>query len=326
MSTNSGKVTVSTTPDHVYYIIGIYTTVAFIVSVCCNVFVGFIFCRIFKRKRFTVNLIIINICVANALQACPPSLFVVVNSFEEKYVFGHSVCLFDSVWVTLCAVTVITLLGYLGYERYHMIKSMRTGETRVSLKNVLSICGCWLYALFWSVMPLLGWSSYGIEGLRISCSVDWYHRTASAVSYVGCLFMAAYVVPINVICFTYYKTWRVIRQARMSIKPDKEVPGTKSKASGKDAKVAVMGALMAGSFFITWTPYAIVSFISFINPSLVTPLQSTIPCIIAKTSAIYYPLICAAKHNEFKAEYKKFLCGNRSSVERVQTEVTSTHR
>ena len=320
--TNSAAKT--NTPDHVYYIIGLYMTLAFIVSLGLNCIITFIFCRVFRRKPNTVNLIIINLGIANALQTCPPFLFVFINCFMKRYVLGRTICMLDSVWVTWCAITVITLLAYLGYERYQMIKEMRTMARRVNWKNALSVSVCWLYALFWSAMPLFGWSRYGIEGIGVTCSVEWHLRTFSAVSYIFCLFLASYIVPIGVICFTYYKTWKTVKHNQTRVTPDQEIPRNTSKVHGANRKVAVMGALMTGSFFLTWTPYAVFSFMSFVSPNFITPLQATIPCIIAKTSTIYYPLICAAKHNDFLDEYRRVFKRNGAQAD-SSLESTDTH-
>ena len=294
------------TPDHVYYIFGIYLVVAFILGLTLNTFVTSIFCRLFKKKPNTVNLILINIGVANTLQTCPPLLWATINSFMREYVLGHTICLVDSVWVTGCAILVINLLAYLGYERYLMVKEMRTTETQVYTKSILLIGGCWIYSLMWGIMPIFGWSRYGIEGIGISCSVKWDLRTLAGISYTACLFLASYVVPIAVICITYYKTWKLIKHSESRIKPDQEISKS-NKVQQTHKKVAVMGFLMAGAFFLTWTPYAIVSFMSYVNPAIVTPLRASIPAIFAKTSTIYYPLICASKHNGFKAEYRRAL-------------------
>ena len=79
------------TPDHVFYIIGSYMTVLFIASVSFNIFVTFIFCRIFKRKKNTVNLIIINLSIANALHGLA-FIVVIIASFMKKWSMGDSAC------------------------------------------------------------------------------------------------------------------------------------------------------------------------------------------------------------------------------------------
>ena len=310
------------TADHMYYIIGSYMTVTFILSLSCNIFVTFIFCRLFRKKPNTVNFIIINLGIANLLQSCPSSLWTIMNSFKRSYMLGHSMCLIDGVWVGWCAITVITLLAYLGYERYQMIKQMRTAETRIDVKNIYTVGSCWLYGLFWSIMPLVGWANYGIEGIGISCTVEW----RSSASYVVCLFLAANVVPISVIGLTYYRTWRIAKQSAVRVIPANDDPQSVKKASHTHKKVAVMGALMAGSFFLTWTPYAIVSFTSFINPTAVSRLEATIPAIIAKSSAVYFPLICSAKHSGFKAECRRALGRFAAAAGRKQITIITTTR
>ena len=281
-------------------------TALFIISFSFNVFVTFVFLRIFKRKRNVVNLIIINLGIANALHECPSSLWVIIASFMRKWVLGRIMCILDSFWVCWCAITVITLLAFLGYERYQMLKEFRTTEKQVSARSVLGVSGCWLYGLFWSIMPVIGWSDYGIEGIGISCSVQWHSRTLSGISYITCLFMAAYVIPIVVICFAYYKMWKATKHSQLKVTPVNKGIGMAKKSDRAHRQVAIMGFLMTISFLVTWTPYAIVSFLSFVDPVGPTPLTATVPCIIAKSSVIWFPLISALKHREFQIECRRF--------------------
>lgn len=42
----------------------------------------------------------------------------------------------------------------------------------------------WGHALFWTIAPLLGWSSYTFEPTGISCSFNWNDRSVGGVLYV----------------------------------------------------------------------------------------------------------------------------------------------
>ena len=61
-------------------------------------------------------------------------------------------------------------LAVLSYDRYSTLTvyNKRAPDFR---KPLLAVAGAWLYSLFWTVPPLLGWSSYGLEGAGTSCSV-----------------------------------------------------------------------------------------------------------------------------------------------------------
>jgi hypothetical protein len=63
--------------------------------------------------------------------------------------------------------------------------------------------------------------------------------------------------------------------------------------------------ILAG-FMLTWTPYAFVSLYSaFFNPDHITPLMTTIPAILAKTSMALSILFYIFTNKELKLKLRK---------------------
>lgn len=105
-------------------------------------------------------------------------------------------------------------LSVLSYERY--ITVLRSSQVDMSdfRKAWLCIGGCWLYALFWTLPPLLGWSSYGPEGPGTTCSVQWHLQSPSSISYVVCLFIFCLLLPLLLMVYSYGRILITIRQVR----------------------------------------------------------------------------------------------------------------
>lgn len=102
-------------------------------------------------------------------------------------------------------------LAILSYERYSTIT---LGNKRGSdyQKALLAVGGSWLYSLIWTVPPLIGWSSYGIEGAGTSCSVRWTSESAESVSYIICLFIFCLVIPVMVMIYCYGRLLYAVKQ------------------------------------------------------------------------------------------------------------------
>ena len=47
-------------------------------------------------------------------------------------------------------------------------------------RAILAVAVCSLLGLFWSTLPLVGWSHYSLEGALTSCSVEWNGRTCKS--------------------------------------------------------------------------------------------------------------------------------------------------
>ncbi|XP_024919478.1 teleost multiple tissue opsin 2b, partial [Cynoglossus semilaevis] len=109
-------------------------------------------------------------------------------------------------------VSLISLV-ILSYDRYSTLTvyNKRGPSYR---KPLLAVSGSWLYSLLWTVPPLVGWSSYGIEGAGTSCSVSWTVRTAESHAYIICLFIFCLGLPILVMIYCYGRLLWAVKQVK----------------------------------------------------------------------------------------------------------------
>lgn len=107
-------------------------------------------------------------------------------------------------------VSLISLV-VLSYDRYSTLTlyNKRGPDYR---KPLLAVGGSWLYSIFWTVPPLLGWSSYDLEGAGTSCSVSWTLRTAQSHAYIICLFIFCLGLPIVIMVYCYFRLLWAVKQ------------------------------------------------------------------------------------------------------------------
>ncbi|GAB0178949.1 opsin-3-like [Grus japonensis] len=106
-------------------------------------------------------------------------------------------------------------LAVLSYERYSTLTlcNKRSADYR---KALLAVGGSWIYSLLWTVPPLIGWSSYGVEGAGTSCSVRWSSESAESTSYIICLFIFCLVIPVMVMMYCYGRLLYAVKQPSLS--------------------------------------------------------------------------------------------------------------
>lgn len=116
----------------------------------------------------------------------------------------------------IAGIVSLISLAVLSYERYSTLTlcNKRSDDYR---KALLAVGGSWVYSLLWTVPPLLGWSSYGIEGAGTSCSVRWSSETAESTSYIICLFIFCLVIPVMVMMYCYGRLLYAVKQVSCSI-------------------------------------------------------------------------------------------------------------
>lgn len=137
-----------------------------------------------------LQLVPVNVVMSQMIKSCPLSLLH-LSAFSG-------------------IVSLISLV-ILSYDRYSTLTVYNKRGPNYR-KPLLAVGGSWLYSLFWTVPPLLGWSSYGIEGAGTSCSVSWTVQTAQSHAYIICLFTFCLGIPILVMIYCYGRLLLAVKQ------------------------------------------------------------------------------------------------------------------
>ena len=235
-------------------------------------------------------------------------------NLKKKWPFDESGCKVYGFLTTFCGLASINHLAGAAFERYDTLDRGTRGHNLFNKKRaVYFVLFLWICSLFFSVAPLANWSSYTVEGIGTSCSLDWSSSTPSAVSYTVVLYLGCFVVPLGIIGFSYYKLYKVVQQMRINANT---VWGRLSTAAAKamktEKKMAFLILAMIAAFLISWTPYAVVSLISATGyKNIIGPLAASIPAYFAKSSCIYNPIIYALLFKTFRQKMFSFfpLCG-----------------
>lgn len=123
----------------------------------------------------------------------------------------HYLALTAALSLSHAGIVSLISLVILSYDRYSTLTvyNKRGPSYR---RPLVAVGGSWLYSLFWTVPPLLGWSSYDIEGAGTSCSVSWTMNTAQSHAYIICLFIFCLGLPILVMVYCYSRLLFAVKQ------------------------------------------------------------------------------------------------------------------
>ena len=105
-------------------------------------------------------------------------------------------------------------------------------------------------------------------------------------------------VPSVAIVVSYCNILRVVRKVKREIaQRNILMQNNLQKTRRKDAaekRSTVMVAVMIGAFTITWLPYSILALMEFFGTftdGTIAPVWATVPCLLAKISAVLNPII-----------------------------------
>ncbi|XP_053391147.1 melanopsin-like, partial [Mercenaria mercenaria] len=212
-------------------------------------------------------------------------------------------CVYYGFSTTLLGITQISLLATIALDRYLVIvrpTHNTIGMNKAVIMVIMVMC-CYGYGFLWAVLPAIGWSSYQLEGIRLRCAINWRSKRPLDLSYSMSILVLVWVVPLGVILFCYRGICTLIYREREKPLRAMMRKGKSTKHRRREQRVAITVLLMIGAFFLSWTPYSIVTIIVIFGKLDDVPVSVImIPTLMAKSSIIWNPLIYVVRHNEFR--------------------------
>ena len=106
------------------------------------------------------------------------------------------------------------MMVFISIERLLTVKKPILARSIHSRWRTYVILACLGLGLFWSTMPLVGWSQYSLESSRTSCSIEWSSRSLSVTSYIIATFVFVFLIPLSVIVILNVKLTIAIGKLR----------------------------------------------------------------------------------------------------------------
>ncbi|XP_027530790.1 pinopsin-like [Neopelma chrysocephalum] len=270
-----------------------------------NFIVLILFCK-FKTLRNPVNMLLLNISISDMLVCISGTTLSFASNIRGKWIGGEHACRWYGFVNSCFGIVSLISLAVLSYERYSTLTlcNKRSDDYQ---KALLAVGGSWIYSLIWTVPPLIGWSSYGVEGAGTSCSVRWSSESAESTSYIICLFIFCLVVPVMVMMYCYGRLLYAVKQVGKI---------HKNAARKREYHVLFMVITTVICYLVCWIPYGVIALLAtFGKPGVVTPVTSIIPSILAKSSTVCNPIIYILMNKQFYKCFRQlFHCQSPSST------------
>ncbi|XP_034001840.1 parietopsin [Trematomus bernacchii] len=254
-----------------------------------------------------MNVLIFSLAVSDLMIGLCGSLVVTITNYQGHLFIGHAACIFQGFAVNYFGLVSLCTLTLLAYERYNVVCKPKEGLKMSMRRSIVGLLLVWFFCLFWAVAPLLGWSSYGPEGVQTSCSLAWEERSWSNYSYLILYTLLCFILPVIIIIYCYSKVLKSMNKLNRSV----ELQGGRSSKKENDHAITMVLAMIS-AFFVCWLPYTVLSVVVVVDPELyIPPLVATIPMYFAKTSPVYNPIIYFLTNKQFRdAALEVLSCGH----------------
>ncbi|XP_059484611.1 parapinopsin-like isoform X2 [Neocloeon triangulifer] len=252
-----------------------------------------------------LNLILFNLVCSDFSVSVLGNPLTLTASLLRGWSFGKVLCVSYGFFMSLLGISSIITLTVLSFERFVMISKPFRSRPLSNKGAGLLVFAIWLYSFALTSPPLFGWGEYSYEAANISCSVNWESKSDNNTSYIVFLFAFGLVVPVFVICYSYFNIMHTMKKNALAM-------GSVSKA---ESRVAAMVLVMVTMFLVAWTPYsAFALIVAFGDPSLITPGTAVLPALMAKSSICYNPIIYVGLNTQFRHAWHQFLGVKSQSV------------
>ncbi|KAM4808652.1 melanopsin-B-like [Rhinophrynus dorsalis] len=245
-----------------------------------------------------------NLAISDFLMSATQTPVCFLYSLHREWTLGDIGCNAYAFCGALFGITSMMTLLAISVDRYIVIaKPLQSIQWSSKKRTSQVIALVWMYSLMWSLAPLLGWSSYVPEGLRISCTWDYVTSTTSNKSYTMMLCCCVFFIPLIIISHCYFFMFLAIRSTSRNVQKlgscgRQSYLSPSMKNEWKMAKIAFVIIIV---YVLSWSPYACVTLIAWAgHGKSLTPYSKTVPAVIAKASAIYNPIIYGIIHPKYR--------------------------
>nr|XP_013049981.2 opsin-5 [Anser cygnoides] len=269
---------------------GFYLTVIGILSTLGNGYVIFMSSKR-KKKLRPAEIMTVNLAVCDLGISVVGKPFSIISFFSHRWVFGWMGCRWYG-WAgfffgcgSLITMTAVSL------DRYLKICHLSYGTWLKRHHAFICLAIIWAYATFWATVPFAGVGSYAPEPFGTSCTLDWWLAQASVAgqAFILSILFFCLLFPTAVIVFSYVK---IILKVKSSTKEVAHYDSRIQNSHILEMKLTKVAMLICAGFLIAWIPYAVVSVWSAFGQPDSVPIQfSVVPTLLAKSAAMYNPII-----------------------------------
>ncbi|XP_073442620.1 opsin-5-like [Dendrobates tinctorius] len=254
------------------------------------------------------DLLSINLAATDLGMALSMFPLAIASAWNHAWIGGHPTCLYYALMGFFFGVANMMTLTAMAVIRYLMFSTTTTNRNTMNKKAVyIVIMFIWLYALLWAIFPLVGWGHYGPEPFGISCTIAWaeFQNSTNGFSFIVSMFILCTITPAMTIISCYTTIAWKLHKAYQEIQHYDKMPN----AAKVEKKLTLMAVLVSLGFLVAWTPYAIVSFWSIFQSSAsIPPTVSLLPCLFAKSSTAFNPIIYYVFSKTFRQKVKQLKC------------------
>ncbi|GFS12641.1 rhodopsin [Elysia marginata] len=206
-----------------HYAMGIFITFVSIFGSMGNLLVMYIFGTT-KSLRTPSNMFVVNLSMSDFIFSIIMGFpLMTISSFNRKWIFGKVACELYGLVGGVFGLMSINTLAVIAFDRYNVIaRPIKASRTLSYKRAFMMLMVVWTWSSTWTLPPLFGWGAYIPEGFQTSCTFDYLTMDLSTRSYILCLYILGFAVPLFIIMFCYFHIYKAVAAHEKAV--DKRFP------------------------------------------------------------------------------------------------------
>ncbi|CAF2099745.1 unnamed protein product [Rotaria magnacalcarata] len=283
-------------------IIGILLCVAASVDIVFNGALLYSFLR-YKMLRSPPNIFVMFIAVMGLFASCTILPLAGTSSVYCQWLYQRSGCQLSAIVAFLYGCSSSYLLCGACLSRCYIIVRPFQAKNVTAKSCVVISCFAILIVFIWTMLAVVGWNEYTMEGARTSCCMNWYDRRTSCISFLFFLFFVVYFIPLVILITANSVTLMGLKSMRKKIESGIQTIFTRKRIE-MERRILKSIVITTSGFIFTWTPYAVTLVVSaFCGKDYAIPPLATFLCAcFANTSVVWIPMFYALTSTQFELQ------------------------
>ncbi|CAF1101150.1 unnamed protein product [Rotaria sordida] len=254
-----------------------------------------------KALRTPPNIFIMFMSGIGLFACCANLPLTGTSSIFCYWLYNRAGCQIEGFAAFLYGCSSCYLLCTVSLSRCYIIVRPFNAKDVTVMKCIIIAMMAILIALVITILPLVGWNEYTLEGTRTSCCTNLHDRRSSYIAYNLFIFVVVYCLPLTILVITNTIIYIGLRRMR-----EKIAHGAKAELSQKriemERRILKSIIMTVFGFVFTWTPYTVTFFISAFSRSnyTVPPMATFICSCFAKTSVMWIPFLYMSTSTQFR--------------------------
>eukprot|EP00112_Aurelia_sp_Birch-Aquarium-sp1_P015641 Seg349.3 transcript_id=Seg349.3/GoldUCD/mRNA.D3Y31 product="Rhodopsin GQ-coupled" protein_id=Seg349.3/GoldUCD/D3Y31 len=261
-----------------------------------------------RNMRTPQYLLIANLACSDIGIGLATSPLTVATAFNQgEWALGTGICQYQAFAnSSFFMVTMLTLMAMTMEKYFSIVRPLSRFVTRRRTQKF--IAGAWILTFVIASFPLLGFSSYGINGTTQSCGIAYPKRTLEKLYLVMVLFLG-FALPLCVMTIANARIFLAVRQHSKRLKKHAQSNVAKAGIVASQKHFTITVVIILVLFVTSWTPFFLLATVAEGSDRAeeIPPFLGVLAYWCGYAASAWNPIVYVTRNRRFRHGVTKIL-------------------